>query len=215
MFILNSANSIANHYLAELRDVETQKDSLRFRRNLERLGELLAYEISKTFTYEERIVKTPLGESKINFLKEQPVLLTILRAGIPFFQGFLNVFDKAESGFVGAFRTPYINETEFEIAMDYMAVPDFKDRHLIIIDPMLATGRSLVKSISGLMNINKPSHIHIVSVIASQEGAAFVKSSLEIPHTLWTAAVDDELNSKSYIVPGLGDAGDLAFGKKL
>jgi uracil phosphoribosyltransferase len=146
---------------------------------------------------------------------EQPVLVTILRAGVPFYQGFLNMFDKADSGFIGAFRTPFVNEKDFDISMDYLALPDFNNKQLIVIDPMLATGKSVIKALDGLLHFGKPSHIHFASVISASEGIEFLKNNVNMPFTIWTGAIDEKLNSKSYIVPGLGDAGDLAYGEKM
>lgn len=188
---------------------------MRFRGNMERLGELLAYELSKSLQYAPKQIKTPLGVSTVNVLKEDPVLVTILRAGIPFFQGFLNYFDKAASGFIGAYRAMHDHNEGFNINMEYLAVNDISQKELIIVDPMLATGKSMIKSISTLMKYGKPGHIHIVTAIAAPEGIDYIKKELSYQFTIWAAAVDEKLNDKAYIVPGLGDAGDLSYGAKL
>jgi uracil phosphoribosyltransferase len=214
MFVFTQQPSIANHFLAELRDAQTQTDSMRFRRNLERLGELMAYEISKTFAYQSRKVQTPLGLCHTKLITEQPVLATILRAGLPLYQGFLNVFDNAESAFIGAYRGHSQADESFEIQLEYMASPDLNGKTLILIDPMLATGRSVVKTYQALLRYGKPAHTHLVAAIGSQEGVNFLQSQLP-DCQLWLGDLDSELNDKFYIVPGLGDAGDLAFGNKL
>lgn len=213
LYILTETPSLANHYIAELRNVNVQGDSLRFRRNLERVGELLAYEISKTLPYESKRITTPLAETETMLLANQPVLATILRAGLPMYQGMLNYFDKAYSTFVGAYRVEEEN-TELQINMEYLASTDLHDKILILADPMLATGRSLVKSYKGMLRHGKPVQVHIAAAIASPEGIAHVQQ--EIPEAMiWLGAQDSHLNAKSYIVPGLGDAGDLAFGPKI
>ena len=210
---LGKDNTIFNQFLAELRDAEIQKDSLRFRRNLERMGEIFAYEISKELKYTSVQIRTPLGELEMNKLKEQPVLATILRAGLPLHQGLLNYFDKADSAFVSAYRN--YSENDFTISLDYISAPDINKRVLIISDPMLATGGSLVASLKGLYENGKPTHTHIVCVLASEEGIKKIKKAFTFRKiTLWVGAIDDELTAKAYIVPGLGDAGDLAFGNK-
>ncbi|MEA5425432.1 uracil phosphoribosyltransferase [Arcicella lustrica] len=214
MFILTSNNSIANHFIAELRDVKIQQDSMRFRKNLERLGEVLAYEISKTLTYESTEVQTPLAVAQTNLLFNQPVLVTILRASLPFHQGFINVFDKAENAFIGAYRGKHLADESFEVEMDYLASPDLTDKTIILIDPMLATGKSLLKSYQALLKYGKPAKVIISSAIAAPEGITFLQE--QIPEAeLFIAALDECLNEKYYIVPGLGDAGDLAYGLKL
>ncbi|WP_299758921.1 uracil phosphoribosyltransferase [uncultured Pontibacter sp.] len=211
--ILTQTPSLANHYVAELRDVHVHRDSLRFRRNLERLGELLAYEISKTLPYQEVNITTPLAETRTQLLAEQPVLATILRAGLPLYNGMLNYFDKAYSTFVGAYRVEEEN-TQLQINMEYLASVNLHDKILILADPMLATGRSLVKSYQGMLRHGKPKQVHIAAAIAAPEGLAYVQEQVPEAH-IWLGAVDDHLNDKSYIVPGLGDAGDLAFGPKI
>ncbi len=215
MFVLAENDSIANQFIAEIRDKDIQVDSMRFRRNIERLGEVLAYELSKSLSYEPHQVSTSLGNASINCLKQQPVLIPILRAGIPLYNGVLSYFDKAESGFIGAYRQHTDDDVNFDINMDYMATPSLEGRHVILIDPMLATGRSIIKTVSVLLQQGRPAHIDIISVIASTDGIDYVNNHMETPFNLWVGAVDKELNDKSYIVPGLGDAGDLAFGPKL
>lgn len=211
--ILTQTPSLANHFVAELRDVQVHGDSLRFRRNLERLGELLAYEISKTLPYREVTVTTPLAETKTLLLAEQPVLATILRAGLPLYNGMLNYFDKAYSTFVGAYRVEE-EHTALQINMEYLASTDLHDKILILADPMLATGRSLVKSYKGMLRHGKPLQVHFAAAIAAPEGLAYVQEQVPEAH-IWLGALDDHLNEKAYIVPGLGDAGDLAFGPKV
>lgn len=214
MFILTQHNSIANHFLAELRSKEIQQDSMRFRTNLERLGEILAYEISKTFSYYNEQVETPLGKASVQLMNQQPVLATILRAGIPFYQGFLNYFDKSGSAFIAAYRASEKEGREVEIKMEYFASPSLEGKTLILIDPMLATGNSLLQTYQSLLKYGKPEKLHVASVIASRPGINFLKSQLQ-DFSLWVGDVDEELNDKAYIVPGLGDAGDLAFGSKI
>jgi uracil phosphoribosyltransferase len=213
LHILTATPSLANHFVAELRDVTVQHDSLRFRRNLERLGELLAYEISKTLPYTSAGITTPLAQTQTMLLAEQPVLATILRAGLPLYQGMLNYFDKAFSTFVGAYRVEEQN-TELQINMDYLASTDLHDKILILADPMLATGRSLVKSYKGMLRHGKPVQVHFAAAIASPEGVAYVQEQVPEAH-IWLGALDERLNEHSYIVPGLGDAGDLAYGPKI
>lgn len=213
LFVLGEQRSIGNQFLSELRDAVVQKDRMRFRRNMERLGEILAYEISKEMAYEPRTVKTSLGESAIPILKEYPVLITILRAGIPFHQGFLNVFDHSDSGFIGAYRNE--GSDTITVNIDYVSVPDVAGKPVILIDPMLATGRSVVDALKLLLSKGTPSHLYIVSVVAAPEGLRLLNEYVSLPYSLWTCAVDDKLNSSFYIVPGLGDAGDLSFGTKL
>jgi uracil phosphoribosyltransferase len=213
--ILGKQNSLLNQYIAEIRDVETQKDSLRFRKNMERLGEIFAYEISKYLEWEDIQVLTPLGDAQCKVLKKQPVIGTILRAGLPMHQGILNFFDKAENAFISAYRKPHKNGS-FTIQVEYASCPLLDDKVLILSDPMLATGGSMVLTYKELLAKGKPSHIHIVSILASAEGVEYVKKNLPAgSYTLWLGAVDDELTAKAYIVPGLGDAGDLAYGNKL
>ncbi len=212
--VLGKENSIFNQFLSEIRDRHIQQDKLRFRKNLERLGEIFAYEISKELTYEEKEVVTPLGTARMNLLKDQPLLATILRAGLPLHQGMLNFFDHADNGFVSAYRK-YDQDEDFVIKLDYISAPSPSDSVLIISDPMLATGGSLIASIKGFLEKGKPVHIHVVSVLASKEGIENLKKTFsKLKMTIWTGAIDDELTAKAFIVPGLGDAGDLAYGKK-
>lgn len=212
IFDLSKTNSIANTFIAELRDELIQKDAMRFRRNLERLGEYFAFEISKTLAYKEIETTTPLGIAKSNVLAEQPVIATILRAGLPMQQGFLNIFDRAESAFITAYRKP-TRAGDFVIQMEHISAPNLAGKTVILVDPMLATGLSMVlcaKELIGNYNIGK---LHLVAAIASTEGVKHVKANLP-KADLWVGAIDEEMTSKSYIVPGLGDAGDLAFGVK-
>jgi uracil phosphoribosyltransferase len=214
MYTLTSSPSVACQFIAELRDIRIQQDSMRFRKNMERLGELLAYEISKGMIYERSSVTTPLGKSETWALLEQPVLATVLRAGLPLFQGFMNFFDKAESAFIGAYRSTPDAQYAFDIELSYIAAPNLNNKTLILIDPMLATGKSIVKAWEALLRYGQPQQTHIVAAIASRQGVEYVTTHL--PNCqLWVGAVDEEMNHKSYIVPGLGDAGDLAFGEKI
>ncbi|MVZ62432.1 uracil phosphoribosyltransferase [Sphingobacterium humi] len=210
--ILTKQNSIANHFLAELRDVRIQKDRMRFRRNLERIGEMMAYEISKTMEYHNTEVETPLGVANTHVLTEQPVIATIIRAGLPFHQGFLNIFDRADSAFIAAYRHTK-KSGEFEIHKKYQNTPNLDDKIVIMADPMLATGKSLVLCCKDLLSEYNIKELHIATVIASEEGIQHVQAFLPEVQ-IWVGAVDNELTSKSYIVPGLGDAGDLAYGNK-
>ena len=211
---LGLKNSIFNNFLSQIRDENIQKDSLRFRRNLQRIGEIFAYEISKGMQYEEKEVVTPLGISNMKLIMEKPVLATILRAGLPLHQGLLNYFDNADNAFVSAYRK-YDNSEDFHIKLDYVSSPDISGRTLIISDPMLATGGSMVASIKGLLEKGTPKKIHIVTILATEEGIAEVNRHFSLRKTtIWTGKIDNELTAKAYIVPGLGDAGDLAFGLK-
>ncbi|NJO01000.1 MAG: uracil phosphoribosyltransferase [Bacteroidia bacterium] len=213
MFVFSDKNSLVNHFVAELRDENIQRDSWRFRRNLERLGEVMAYEISKGLDYQAARIKTPLGVANTYLLSQQPILATILRAGLPFYQGFLNFFDQAESAFVGAYRGPMQDDNSFEIVQSYTAAPSLDQKVLILIDPMLATGRSLVSVYEALLRYGLPRQVHVVAAIASRAGTEHLQA--HIPEArLWLGSLDETLNHKSYIVPGLGDAGDLAFGNK-
>jgi uracil phosphoribosyltransferase len=213
--ILENQSSLLSQYIAEVRDVEIQKDSMRFRRNMERLGEIFAYEISKRLDWEETTVTTLLGEAKCKILAQQPVIATILRAGLPMHQGILNFFDKAENAFVSAYRKHHKNGS-FTIQIEYASCPDIEDKVLIVSDPMLATGASMLLTYKELTINGKPRHTHIVAVLASVQGVEYLKKHLlSEKFTLWLGALDDELTAKAYIVPGLGDAGDLAYGNKL
>ncbi len=212
---LGSKNSILNQYLSEIRDSEIQKDSLRFRRNFERVGEIIAYEISKVLDYQTKEVITPLGEAEVPVLTNFPVLATILRAGLPLHQGLLNVFDRSENAFITAYRYHH-KDGSFDIRVEYTSSPDINDKVLILCDPMLATGSSLMLAYKSLLDKGTPKHIHIVTIIASLQGVEFIKKNFSSANTtLWVGAIDDELTAQSYIVPGLGDAGDLAFGQKV
>lgn len=200
--------------MAELRDVNTQSDMMRFRRNLERIGELMAYEISKTLNYKDITVTTPLADATCQTVSDQVVLGTIFRAGLPFHQGFLNVFDKAQNAFVSAYRK-YKEKESFDVFIEYIASPRLDGKTLILVDPMLATGASMELSYRALLTKGTPAKVHVASVIASQAAVDYVKKCFPESETeLWIAAIDDEINSHSYIVPGLGDAGDLAYGIK-
>lgn len=212
--IIGNNNSVFNEYIAEIRDEKIQKDSMRFRRNMERMGEIMAYEISKTLVFENRETTTPLGIATISRVKEQPVIATILRAGLTLHQGILNYFDKAENAFISAYRKHH-KDGSFDVQVEYLACPDINNKTLILCDPMLATGSSMVLTYKALLKRGKPSHIHIVSIIASTEGVEYAKKNLPENVTIWCGAVDDELTAQAYIVPGLGDAGDLAYGDKI
>ncbi len=211
--ILGNSHSVINNFIAELRDVEVQKDRMRFRRNLERMGEIFAYEISKQLPFASKEVITPLGVANVPVLSEQPVVATILRAGLPLHQGVMNYFDHADHAFISAYRRPH-KDGSFDIKVEYISSPLLNDRVLILCDPMLATGASIVLTYKELMRKGLPGHTHIVAAIASAEGVAHVQSHLSSNVTLWIGALDEELTAHSYIVPGLGDAGDLAFGLK-
>jgi uracil phosphoribosyltransferase len=212
---LAKQNSILNQFILELRDIQIQKDSMRFRRNLERIGEVFAYEISKTLSFEEIAVTTPLGVSNSYQLNEQIVAATILRAGLPMHTGILNVFDKAQNAFISAHRRHH-KDNSFEIALESVSCPDLNEKLVILCDPMLASGSSMVLAYKALLAKGTPKHTHIVTAIASNEGIDYLKRNMPSVHyTLWCGAVDEELTAQSYIVPGLGDAGDLAFGDKI
>jgi uracil phosphoribosyltransferase len=213
IFDLSKTSSIANTFVAELRDETIQKDAMRFRRNLERLGEFFAFEISKTLDYTKTETQTPLGIATGVTLVQQPVLATILRAGLPLHQGMLNVFDKADSAFLAAYRANH-KSGHFEIKLEYIANPDLTDRIVIMADPMLATGLSMVMCCNALISKYQIKELHIVSAIASSEGLRHVRANLP-KAKVWLGAIDEEMTSKAYIVPGLGDAGDLAYGTKL
>lgn len=210
---LSKEHSLVSNWVAELRDTEIQTDRMRFRRNLERIGEVAAYEISKELAWEERDITTPLGTSPSKMLKNQPVLATILRAGLPLHQGLLNYFDRADNAFISAYRKHHRDGT-FEISLDYISCPSIENRVVIIADPMLATGSSLVKTVQYLRDEGLPSEIHIVCAIACTVGIEYVHRN-EPKVKIWCGAIDDELTAKGYIVPGLGDAGDLAYGTKV
>lgn len=212
---LGDNQTLLNQFVSELRDENIQLDSMRFRRNLERIGEIFAYEISKTLTYEEKQVVTPLGISNVQLPAEKPVLATILRAGLPLHQGLLNYFDSADNSFISAFRK-YSKDGTFHIELEYMSCPSLENRILILCDPMLATGSSIILAYKAMLSNGTPKHVHIVTVVASKEGIKNIQKSLDTRNiTIWTSAIDEELTVKSYIVPGIGDAGDLAYGSKI
>lgn len=212
---LELKDTLFNHFLSEIRDVDIQKDRLRFRRNLERMGEIMAYEISKTLKYETKEVVTPLGVKEVRVLAEQPVLATILRAGLPFHHGMLNMFDRADNAFIAAYRK-YDKDDDSEIRVEYFSAPALDGRVLIVCDPLLATGESLVKTIDGLLGDDQePREIHIAVAVASSDGLVHVERCMSRKQvTIWVGSIDDELTARAYVVPGLGDAGDLAFGEK-
>ena len=212
---ISEQNSILNHFLTQLRDVNIQKDSMRFRKNIERIGEIMAYELSKKLEYKDIAVQTPLGVKHTTTIAENIVLCSILRAGLALHQGFMNFFDDAENGFVSAYRHHYNNDDDFDILVEYKATPTLTNKSLILIDPMLATGQSLVAVLNKLLVDHNPTQIHIAVVIAAPEGIKFLEENLPNKCNLWVASLDEKLNEKDYIVPGLGDAGDLAYGNKL
>jgi uracil phosphoribosyltransferase len=213
--ILSEQNSIFNQFVAELRDVTIQNDSMRFRRNLERMGEIMGYEISKTLSYETKETTTPLGIAETSHLIEQPVIATILRAGLPMHLGVLNYFDRAENAFISAYRRHHKDNT-FDIHVEYVSSPNIDDKIVILCDPMIATGGSIVLAFKALLAKGTPKHTHIISAISSRQGIDFVRANMPTKDfTIWCGAVDEELTAHSYIVPGLGDAGDLAFGTKI
>ena len=216
LHILNRENTLLNKFIAEIRDKNIQKDSMRFRRNMERIGEITAYEISKTLGYTPRTVETPLGEAVVNVIDDKIVIATILRAGLPFHQGFLNYFDDAQNAFVSAYRKS-TKDGKFTVKVEYISCGDLEGKTLLLVDPMLATGSSLVLAYEALCERGgQPAHTHIASVIASEQGVDYAQRHLpKSSTTIWCAAVDEELTSRSYIVPGIGDAGDLAYGEKL
>ena len=213
---LSEQNSVLNQFLREIRDVDIQKDSLRFRHNIERIGEFMAMEVSKELNYELMQVQTPLGVAPVNTISDRIVLATILRAGLPLYQGMLRVFDHAENAFLSAYRRMN-DKGELEIVAEYVAAPSIEGKTLIIADPMLATGMSMDASYVSLLKHGKPNHVHICCTIATQKAIDYLRQATHDPDdvTLWCAAIDPILNEKKYIVPGLGDAGDLCFGEKL
>jgi len=213
--ILGNKNSIIDQYLGEIRDMDIQKDPLRFRENIQRIGEVFAFEIAKTLTYEIRDITTPLGLAKVPMLVGPPVLATILRAGLPMHQGMLRIFDKAENAFISAFRK-YHEDHSFDIEFEYMSSPSLDNKVVILSDPMLASGMSMEIGYRALLTKGKPSHVHLVSIIGSEQGVNHMKEMINDANvTLWLGAVDAEMTPASYIVPGLGDAGDLAYGAKI
>jgi uracil phosphoribosyltransferase len=212
--ILDRRPSVFTQFLSEIRDVGIQTDSLRFRRNLERLGEVFAYEISKTLHYREEGVQTPLGVAKVEVLEEQPVLATILRAGLPLHRGLLNYFDRAENMFISAYRKHDQDSDAFEVEIEYLSSPSVEGKTVILCDPMLASGASMVLAYKALLARGLPLHVHVVAIIASEEGLRFTQKNLPDNVTYWMGSVDQEMTDRKYIVPGLGDAGDLAYGAK-
>ena len=212
---LSEQNSVLNNFISEIRNVDIQNDSMRFRRNIERIGEVLGYEMSKSLNYKISEIKTPLGTASINLFENDIVLCSILRAGVPLHNGLLNYFDKAENAFISAYRHHKENPESFEIIVEYLACPDLENKTLILADPMLATGQSMVATFEALKPFGKPKEVHLVSIIGAQKGVDFVSKNFNENAHLWIASIDEELNEKGYIIPGLGDAGDLAFGKKL
>lgn len=215
MYILSENPSIANQFISELRDIHVQKDRMRFRINLERLGGLMAYEISKSLDYQLVDIQTPLTTTRTLLPREDVVLFSILRASLPFYQGFLKIFDFAKSGFIGASRQENHDGGEIQINLDYHVSPSVEGKIIILTDPMLATGKSFVRAIDQILTKGTPTMIHIAAIFAAPEGIAYIKTHLKIPHQIWIGTLDDHLNKLSYIVPGCGDAGDLAFGEKL
>lgn len=212
---VSETNSVLNRFLAELRDVSIQKDRMRFRRNIERIGEILGYEMSKSLDYGPTDIRTPLGVANLDLPQEKMVICSILRAGIPLHNGLLNYFDTAENSFISAYRHHPNDDEEFEILVEYLASPSLKGKTLILADPMMATGRSFVNVLRALKTMGKPKKIHLLSVIGAREGIDYVAEHFPEDSSLWIATIDEQLDQRGYIVPGLGDAGDLAFGPKL
>jgi uracil phosphoribosyltransferase len=212
---LGKQNSVFNQFIAEIRDVNIQNDPLRFRKNIERIGEIFAYEISKRLPFKMKDVTTPLGTANVSVPENFPILATILRAGLPLHQGLLNYYDRSGNAFISAYRK-YVDKKEFVIEFEYIASPSLNDKIVILSDPMLATGASLEISYQALLQKGRPQHVHLVAVIASRPGVDYVVKNLPADNcTLWVGAIDNELDEKAYIVPGLGDAGDLAYGEKM
>ncbi|TRX37867.1 uracil phosphoribosyltransferase [Flavobacterium sp. ZT3R18] len=212
---LSENNSVLNHFLGQIRDVKVQKDSMRFRRNIERIGEIMGYEMSKSLHYKTVEIQTPLGIKKTTEIADQLVLCSILRAGLTLHQGFLNYFDNAENGFISAYRHHPNHDDYFDILVEYQAIADINGKNVLLLDPMLATGQSIVAVFNKLIERGTPKEIHIAVIIAAPEGIAHLKENLPDTCHLWIASLDEKLNDKSYIIPGLGDAGDLAYGNKL
>ena len=212
---LSENNSVLNHFLGQIRNVAIQKDSMRFRRNIERIGEIMSYELSKSLNYEAISITTPLGTKDTTQIADQLVLCSILRAGITLHQGFLNYFDQAENGFISAYRTHATADKDSEIFVEYQAIPDINHKILLLVDPMLATGHSMVAVFNKLLERGNPKEIHLAVVVAAPEGIEYLKEHIPANCHLWIATTDDGLDDKNYIVPGLGDAGDLAYGNKL
>lgn len=214
MFVLTESDHVAATYLAELRNVDVQQNRMQFRQNLERLGMALAFEVSKSMAYHTVEIQTPLGTKAVRTFVQQPVLVTVMRASLPLYNGFLQVFDQADTAFIGAYRSAHKEDHSFEIALEYIASPSIEGREIILLDPMLATGKSLLQAYNALLKYGIASKVHIVAAIASANGLAFIEK--ELPNAqLWIGDIDPILDENSYIVPGLGDAGDLSFGVKL
>jgi uracil phosphoribosyltransferase len=213
VYNLSEKNSIANQFLLELRDGNKQLDAMRFRKNMERLGSIMAYEISKKLSYTSKMVNTPLGIAVHSINETSPVLVTVMRAGLPYFEGFINFFDSSEGGFIGAYRKE--DAAEVTINLEYLATPSLAGRDVILIDPMLATGRSFIKSVQSLTKHGEPRHFYLAALIATPEGLQYIKENMTTSFSIWTFSIDEKLNDKFYIVPGLGDAGDLSYGEKL
>ena len=212
---LSKNNSVLNQFLAEIRDISLQKDRMRFRRNIERVGEIIAYELSKNLQYSKKSVQTPLGTAELELPREEVVICSILRAGIPLHNGLLNYFDKAENSFISAYRHHPNDDEHFEILVEYLASPSLEGKTLVLADPMLATGRSFVNVMKALEKMGKPKNIHLAAVIGARDGINYVAEEFPENSDLWIATIDEKLDDRQYIVPGLGDAGDLAFGSKL
>lgn len=213
VFNLSEENSVANEFVAQLRDRGIQADRMKFRKNLERLGQIMAYEISRRLPYTPTDVDTPLGKTSTMLMRDRPVLFTVLRAGLPYFQGFLDYFDQSDCGFIGAYRRE--GGDELVINLDYVASPVVEDKDVILVDPMLATGKSIVRSIEAILRAGMPRHIYVASLVAVEEGINHIMRHVSAPYSIWTCAIDQQLDERFYIVPGLGDAGDLSFGEKL
>jgi uracil phosphoribosyltransferase len=212
---LSEKNSVLNHFLGQIRNVAIQNDSMRFRRNIERIGEIMAYEMSQSFSYKDIEIQTPLGIKKTTEIADRLVLCSILRAGLNLHQGFLNYFDTAENGFISAYRHHPNNDEYFDIQVEYEAIADINSKNVLLVDPMLATGQSVVAVFNKLIKRGTPTEVHIAVIIAAPEGIAYLEQNLPDSCHLWVASLDEKLNDKSYIVPGLGDAGDLSYGTKL
>ncbi|MGS2738809.1 uracil phosphoribosyltransferase [Sinomicrobium sp. M5D2P17] len=212
---IESRNSILNHFIAQVRDRSMQTDRMRFRKNLERIGEILGYELSKTLSYAPKSVTTPLGEKEVPLVENEIVICSILRAGLPFHNGLLNYFDHAENAFISAYRHHTGNGDDFEIRVEYLSSPSLDGKTLLLADPMLATGQSFISVYESLKNLGTPAEIHLLAVIGAKPGIELVEKHFPADTHLWIAAIDDKLNDKGYIIPGLGDAGDLAYGSKL
>ena len=212
---LSENNSVLNHFLAQIRNVDVQKDSMRFRRNIERIGEIMSYELSKDLEYNSITITTPLGTKDTTEIANQLVLCSILRAGLPLHQGFLNYFDQAENGFISAYRTHATPEKESEIFVEYQAIPAIDGKILLLVDPMLATGQSMVAVFNKLLERGTPKEIHLAVVVSAPQGIEYLKQHIPENCHLWIASMDEGLDRKNYILPGLGDAGDLCYGSKL